>query len=130
MPITAKWDNEQKTIIRIDYLDGFTWDEFDTVAVREVVAMLDSVNYKVDIISYVGEVTAPKDTLAKLPEVVASPAFSHPNTGLLVMLEASSFIEILINVASRIGEVDKFTFTPTLDEAYKAIRERRLWRVG
>ena len=131
MPIKPMWDNEEKTIMRIDFIGEFTVDEY-VAGVREQTAMLDSVDHKVDFISYVADISLPKDTLANLAKLTDTPALTHPNAGIVVTVGDSRFVEIMGNIFGKVGgqQAGKLVFASTLEEAYEIIKEQQMLRVG
>ena len=131
MGITAEWINDEKTILHQFYAGEWTWDDYEA-SIRERTAMLDSVDHKVDVITDVSEMIVPKDALANLSKITASSAFTHPNMGLLVIVGASRFVQIMSNIAVKFGGIKagKIVVVPTLEEAYEVVKEQQLRRYG
>jgi hypothetical protein len=51
MPTKIEWDNDAKTIIRLEFSGSFTWKEYDE-AVDQVYALIKAAPHHVDIISF------------------------------------------------------------------------------
>jgi hypothetical protein len=94
MPITVKWDNEAKTIIRQTYERNWRWqDFFETAAqTRELV---NTVSHQVDIIADFLEsgplplgpaITNARQVLSNLPA----------NWGCLVIVTTNGFIRVMV----------------------------------
>ena len=132
MPITIKWDNEDKTIIRVDFVGEWTVDDYNVVN-REEEAMLDSVDHKVDIIGVLENITMPKDALANFWRFSATPGYTHPNAGLMVHVVDSRFAKTMVEIFGRVYKqlAEKIVIVSTLEEAYETITEyKRFRRVG
>ena len=130
MPITLKWDNEEKTIIRIDFVGEFTWDDINAIAHEEQV-LLDSVEHKADFIVDLEKVILPKDTLANFSKIVSTPIIMHPNAGLIVVIGTNRFVEAILNIFGSVyKQGEKIVTVASLEEAYKAIKEQQLRRLG
>ena len=126
MSITNTWDDEAKTIIRIDYNEGWTWDDFEAAQI-EVGEMLGSVEHEVDSVVMLNTGSTPQGILAKFSNVAASPVFTYPNSGVVVVTGARGFIGTLADLFLKIQSqtAGKITMASTLEEAYEVIAERR-----
>jgi len=49
MPVTVNWDNEEKTIIRYDIIEPWTWDEM-WVALEKDDELIDSIDHIVHLL--------------------------------------------------------------------------------
>ena len=127
MGVMSTWDNEVKTIIRVDFEGEWTWDEFES-AQHELKERLDSVDHKADIIVVLGTGTVPQGALAKFSTIVTTPAFAHPNAGLLAIVGANDFTKTLADIFAKLHqrEAKKVTLVCTIEEAYEALIEH--WR--
>ncbi|MBZ0295513.1 MAG: hypothetical protein K8L99_23345 [Anaerolineae bacterium] len=50
MPIHTFWDNEDKTVVRVENEGKWTWDEFH-LSLDEVASLIESVDHRVDVIN-------------------------------------------------------------------------------
>ena len=130
MPITHQWDNKEKTIIRADYVGEWTLEEYHAAHQVQLGEMLDSVNHKVDMIGVFTDAALPKDTLANFRVYADSPAFSHPNAGLIVNVVPSRFIATMVkifgNVYKQFGK--KIVIVASEEEAYQVIADHQRMR--
>lgn len=119
MPVTAKWFNEERTIILQSYTGKWTWDEWD-VCNDQVHAMMDSVAHTVHTIidlSQSGPLPPGSFTscLSDLPRI---PSATHPNSGYLVFIGTTFAHEALTDVISVFFEEvgRRFLFTDTFED--------------
>lgn len=96
MPITHTWYDEAQTILKIDYVDCWTWDEFFTAAANKGGALANSVNHRVDYILDMqnGSVPSGGSTLTNSRTVMAQRA---ANSGIFVIV-TNPFVKIMLNV--------------------------------
>jgi hypothetical protein len=125
MSLNVEWDDEEKTIILVTQSGGFAWDEWETVG-RELEAMIDSVDHRVDVITDISDLVVPKDTLANFPKAARMPSLTHPSVGLTVFSGGSRFVQTLANLFDKVYRPgEKLVFVSTLEEAYEVIAEHR-----
>lgn len=95
MPITHTWQDDEQTILKIDYTGRWTWDEFFAAADtgRELAS---SVEHRVDYILDMQNGTVPSggSTLTNSRTVMARRA---ANSGIFVIL-TNPFVKIMLNV--------------------------------
>ncbi len=129
MPITVAWDNESKTIIRIDRTQPWSWADFDR-GVDESYALMCSVDHPV----YTINVISPDDKLPPgppLPHIMRIAQLRPPNAGPTLVVGAkdaqmdSNFSSVIFSVARRVSQkVDEALINvKSLDEAYALIAE-------
>jgi hypothetical protein len=129
MPITIDWDNPEKTAVLITYHAPWTWKEFD-VAVKQMVALFDTVQHKVDVIFDIRKGGFPPPDAMKRFKAAAE--IDHPNGGQLVYVAPgmlAQFVKSIVQVLSRafwgLGtfEDPKFVFTKSMEEAHAYLDE-------
>ena len=126
MTITVSWGNEDKTIIALSYERPWNWVEFET-AVGEMTALLDSVNHPVDMIFDIRRAGAPpRGALDRFKKVAET---NHPNAGWLVFIDSGTvvmrFLDLLMKLYGLTGNVPKFQFVHSMEEAHTLIAKRR-----
>jgi hypothetical protein len=123
MPITAHWDNEDRTVIRIHLDDPWNMDEY-TKATASAWSLIDSVTYTVHlIIDFTDAATFPKNMLSG---AMRTNSHIHPRQGLVVGVKISPYLRAVMRVAVRVfprlGQ--NLFFTQTLKEAYDLIQKQ------
>jgi hypothetical protein len=116
MPITVRWDNEAKTVIRYDFEGYWDWDEFRTAA-NEAFAFTRSVQHRVDSISYFRAGSdLPSDALFQFNRIMKT---APENRGTTVIVGGSMFINNLVSIFSKIYKPlgQKLRLATTLNEA-------------
>jgi hypothetical protein len=113
MPITVKWDNDEKTIIYYTFDGAWTWDEFNAVY-QDVYAMLDTVQHQVHaIVDLRSSRLLPRDTLTQMRRLTYE---QHENGGITVFITsnplARTFYSILSNLYRRAREIFRLATTP------------------
>jgi hypothetical protein len=99
MPVTIEWDNAEKTLVRMEMIGDWTWDEARAGAERGY-AMLDSVDYEVGvIIDYSQGAGLPAHALSNARSMIQR---RHPRTGLTVFVGANAVFMALWNVFSKV----------------------------
>lgn len=88
MSVSVTWDNDQQSIIRFQFADGWEWNEFHA-AVQDAQDLLATVGHVVDIIAdFQHTPFVPTETLARLA-YVGSP--SPINLGSIVLVGSKEF---------------------------------------
>jgi hypothetical protein len=118
MPITAEWDNEEKTLIRQTYSGRWTWDDV-RMTIDKCQQMLDSVDHKVNFISDLRQSQTMLPPGATVQFSWLSNYLRHPKMGKSVIVGASEFIRIFggIFTSAHRGIAEQIIFASTLDEA-------------
>ena len=122
--IITEWDDDSKTIMRVTYQSGWTWDDLDGNMLVEQ-QMLNSVDYKVDVIADFRGTRLPPGAISRLPRIAQSPPYTHPNSGAMVMVGSPAFMEEVVGVYKRVyGQAAKLTMVHDLDEARALIAQK------
>lgn len=122
MPITVRWDNEDKTIIYYVFDRRWTWDEFNVVY-QDVYRMLDTVDHTVHaIVDLHNSQLLPADTLTHMRRLTFQ---QHDNGGITVIITTNFLAQSLYSILSGVYRkaLEIFKLAPTVEEAY-AIIER------
>jgi hypothetical protein len=123
--LTTEWDNDEKTIMRVTYHAGWSWDDLEANLIIEA-QMLDSVDHKVDVIADFRGTQLPPGAISRLPKIAQSPPYTHPNSGAMVMVGSPAFMKEVVGVYKRVyGQAAKLTMVHDLDEARAIIVQKR-----
>jgi hypothetical protein len=123
--LTTEWDNDDKTIMRVTYHAGWSWDDLEANLIIEA-QMLDSVDHKVDVIADFRGTQLPPGAISRLPKIAQSPPYTHPNSGAMVMVGSPAFMKEVVGVYKRVyGQAAKLTMVHDLDEARVIILQKR-----
>ncbi len=87
MKITVAWDNPERTIIRYDFADGWTWEDL-FAAVAEDDSLMDTVDHTVHLIFNVQDTSAPPNPLSKMRGLSGQ---ISPQLGLLVVVGSDAW---------------------------------------
>lgn len=127
MGITLDWDNEQQTIILIEYERPWNWDDFDQTA-HALINTMGQVDHKVHIvfdISHAG--MPPGGAMTRFKRVME---IEHPNRGRLIFISTpalTTFIRLVRHALNKIDPGDDdappFEFVQTLAEARALLAE-------
>ncbi len=99
--INTEWDNDEKTAMRVTYLEGWTWKDLqDNLPVEK--DFLDSVNHRVDVIADFRGTRLPPGAITQLPKIASSPPYVHPNSGLMVMVGSPTFMDEVVSIYRRV----------------------------
>jgi hypothetical protein len=126
MPLTTEWDNEEKTIMRVTYQRGWTWDDLEGNLPKEK-EFLDSVQHRVDVIADFRGTDLPHGAMMRLPKIADSPPYTHPNSGAVIMVGSPTFMDQVVTVYRKLyGPVAiKLEMVHTLEEARERIAQKR-----
>ena len=129
MPINLTWENDAKTIVRMEMAGRWTWDEA-YVGSKEGYAMLESVGHVVDvIIDFRSSLGIPSAAIVHARNMIGH---RHPRTGMTVMIGAGTFMLTLWGVLKKVYgalvKEEEFTFAKTLDEALTVLRDKQTQR--
>lgn len=123
--LTTEWDNDEKTIMRVTYHAGWSWDDLEANLPVEA-QMLDSVDHRVDVIADFRGTQLPPGAISRLPKIAQSPPYTHPNSGAMVMVGSPAFMKEVVAVYKRVyGQAAKLTMVHDLDEARVIIVQKR-----
>ncbi|MBI1256010.1 MAG: hypothetical protein GC204_00935 [Chloroflexi bacterium] len=129
MPYDFNWQDDEKTIIRMDIHGEVTWPLW-YAAVDKVAEELGKTSHRVDLI-FNDSVGMPKGNA--LPHLKATNAklVSHPNMGLIVSVgtqNLTAFTKIMIGILSRVYGIDNSHnggFVDSMDKALAIIAADR-----
>lgn len=121
MPVSAEWDNEAQTIIRIYIDDPWSIDDYNQ-ATLHAWSLMETVDYSVHlIVDLTDTFTFPKNLLSAAP---TTNSHVHRRQGLVVGVKISPYLRAVMRVAIRVfprlGQ--NVLFTQTLQEAYDLIQ--------
>ena len=125
MTVQIYWDNDDKTIVRLDFRDSWTWDEAEA-AVAKNTRMLDSVDHTVHAILDMSQsVDAPPLALTHTRNLIAK---RHPRSGITVLVGAndvlSTFWKVFVQAYGRLVRADRYGFAQTAEEARQLIASK------
>jgi hypothetical protein len=123
--IITQWDNAEKTIMRVTYQKGWTWDDMMQNFAIET-AMLDEAAHRVDVIAEFGNTDLPPGAIMRLPKIAVSPPYTHPNGGEVVMVASPGFIQEVVNIYKKVyGVAAKLVTVRTVEEAHALLKQKR-----
>lgn len=127
MTISARWFDEEHTIILTEFIGSWTWDELWT-AYRQILKMADTVDGKVDNIVDLTHSfpLPPPGALTQLRKVAE---YQHPNTGITVYVKASLMMRGIATLFWKYfpdsAEKYPFEFAKTRAEAHARLKRYR-----
>jgi hypothetical protein len=127
MPVTTRWDNPEKTVIRMDFVGKWTWDEF-YAANDQLMHLFASVPHTVDILidNTRNEVLLPEGTMARARKVFGD---APPNRGFMIIARVNALVRMFFPLYQKIygaqTGMPEIIFVATLDEARTYIHQRR-----
>src|SRR5262245_51796 len=99
MPVNIYWDNEEKTIVRMEYVGRWTWEELFT-ATTQSHTMLDEVAHKVDFIHvWLQSDGMPPSVLVHAKNLIEK---RHPNVGVVVLVWSNTLIKAMWTAFSKV----------------------------
>lgn len=122
--VRVAWDNEEKTAILWRFSGRWTWEDY-YAAKRDVIAMMESVEHKVDSIVDLRQTAfIPSGGLSQARALAMKP---HPNEGITVMLSSSLFMKTTMSTLGRLYShiATHYRMADDLDEARALLREMR-----
>ena len=122
MPVNIEWDNEAKTIIRMELVGNWTWDEAYRGA-QQGYAMLETVDHEVGVLMDLRNSKAiPSNAITHARIMIKQ---RHPRTGLTVFVGTTTFFTALWNVFSRLytllARQQNSVFAPTMEDARRML---------
>jgi hypothetical protein len=124
MKVSVSWDNDDKTAIRYDFEQGWTWSDFSAATV-DGFALTRSVQHTVDSISYFKPgVELPPNALFQFRKAMAN---APKNRGVTVIVGGSLFIKTLVGAFSRIYPQlgQRLLLADSLEQARTLLSARR-----
>lgn len=110
--ITVKWDDSSKTIVKWDIEVEYVWSEFDDAVIQTKTFMEEVPDTVVDLLVWV-------HPDMRLPDTSALQHFRHAlvdsrpasdNAGVLAIVQRHSFIEMIVDIVSRVYHINTHTF--------------------
>ena len=131
MPVINVWDNDAKTIIRMEVSGRWTWDEMYAASTAGY-AMLDSVNHVVyPIIDFSASLGMPPNAITHARNMMGK---QHPRTGMTVFVGANTLFvslwRVFIRLYALFSREQDFTFANSLDAARDLIAQNRQHKVS
>lgn len=127
MPITITWEDDSRQIIRGDVNGRWSFDEMQD-ALRQTIAMMDSVPHKVDFIIDVSRSQLIPGGATQAAQSVATPE-THRNEGLKIVVGANALVRLGYEAYRRInrslGKDQEFLFARSIEEAHAIIARAR-----
>ena len=122
MGISVVWDDVEHTVIRWDFAEGWTWDEFQT-AFEHSVKMTEDMTRRVDVIPYVEAAKSiPPSALGQFNRITRQ---MPPITGLVVITGGNTLVNAMISTFRSVYRVGSWRTASTLDEARALIQQDR-----
>ena len=123
MSITVLWDDEAKTVLRLDFQLPVSWKDLE-VAGDEIVVLAKASDYRIDMIINAGETPMPPGSpvphLKRLFKVLPS------NIGLVVNVVTNLFARAMVSAIGPLQFGNKFRAIQTLEEARQLIVVSRM----
>jgi hypothetical protein len=118
MGINVAWDNEEKSICRVEFDGSFTWTEYDE-AIDRLWNAIRAVDHKVDVIATM----TPGTSLPKglpLSHLQRAAQTQPENADLVVMVDYSPFVKAFIKMLARlnVNAAKSARFAPSVTEAH------------
>jgi hypothetical protein len=126
MPVLVNWDNPEKTIIRYQFIDPWTWPEYHTTY-RRGWALISTVNYTVDLIIDFSQGGGMPPSALRHFQTVAEQV--HPNRGYIVVIASNPVIRSIMNTLARIyyfhPRAALGSFAGDLEDAYRIVAQQQ-----
>jgi hypothetical protein len=125
MPIFVTWDNEEKTLIRLDYDEPvLSWAEYDS-AVDQSYQLARDVTHPVAIIHNAGKVNMPKSSA--FPHLQRAIRLQPENVQRIISVVNNLFARALLPIIIKHSMNHPISFAKSLDEA-RALVDKDLAR--
>lgn len=122
MSIHVCWDDDAKTIIRWDFDEKWSWDDFH-IAFRTSLDMGKDIAYRLDVIANVTQ--APQMPLGALSEFRRLDSQMPPTVKFIVVAGTSPFVRSMIELFGKIYRVQSWHTAKTVDDARAYIHKDR-----
>lgn len=116
MPISVRWENEDKTIVRWTLEGAWTWDEFRE-AQEELHLMIRDLDYQVDVIADMRSAPAlPKETFHNFKSAELR---AVPNRDRVILVGASLLVKGMATTFNQVfrNRPTHFWLAETIEEA-------------
>lgn len=123
MSIVVHWDDEEQSIIRWEFGEKWSWDDF-YAAFDQSLQMAQTVDHRIDVIPDLTRSTwVPPNALTNFNRIQRQ---MPSNTHLIVITGGSRFDNTLITTFKAIYRINTWRTASTLDEARNIIQQERL----
>src|SRR5690349_1763749 len=90
MPVNIEWDNEAKTIIHMEYVGHWTWEELYAATAKSTV-MLDEIDHKADFIhDWLQSGGVPSNAIVHTKNLIEK---RHARVGIVIMVWNNSLLK-------------------------------------
>lgn len=125
MPVTVEWDNDDKTVVRMEMTGRWSWEEAFAGSERGY-NLLESVPYEVGvIIDFSRSAGLPPNAITHAKGMIQR---RHSRTGLTVFVGANAVFMSLWGIFSRVyalfAQKQNSVFASTIDEARAILAQR------
>jgi len=122
MAINVVWDDDLQTILRWDFEQDWTWEDFHA-AFDQSVKIAGSKKERVDVIPYLAQSKlVPPNTLMQFNRVSR---LSPPNTNLIVITGGTTLVNAMISMFRSVYRVNTWRTAATLEDARAIITQDR-----
>ncbi len=123
MPIDLFWDDPQQTILHSQFGETWTLEEYHD-AIDQMYEMISSVPHRVHIVS---DFSRSRSSPAKLLSIGAHIENRKAiNSGINVIIGATSFLKSMLQVAQRLYLIDtEIYLANSVEEAYQLIQQHQ-----
>lgn len=127
MGITIVWDNNEHSVMRINFAKAWSWSELDTT-IAEAHSLMDSVHHQVDMIMDMKDGgTIPEAAFWRFHKLAQA---KHRNRGRVIVVGGNAFIRTMTDTVRRLAndffDTETFTLVSSLEEARVTLFKRRL----
>jgi hypothetical protein len=116
MPITAQWDDDANTILRLGYVEPWTWDEFFD-AFDEATSLIRNADHEVSVINDGRHAGQPPPDL--IGHVQATIEVLPANLGLMIVAASEFYGKMAVQLLQQLypDSMSNWRIAPTVDEA-------------
>lgn len=124
MAVKIVWDNDDKTVIRMEYTGRWKWEEL-YAATTQSHEMMDTVQHKVDFVhEWVRGAHVPANALVHSKNLIEK---RHPNVGIVVLVWSNPLLKAtwtaFSKVYSTLVKQYTFIFASSIEEARAMLQE-------
>ena len=124
MSVTVSWADEARTIIRLDFSEPYTGQDYLNALLAQE-PYFDAATVEIVHLIYCHNgLPMPEGLFKNIPNIrKKSPATNHPRSGKIIYVDMSPGWEAALNVYLNVypEQRDKFRFTKTIEEAFALI---------
>lgn len=124
MSIEVQWYDVAKTTLLVVYSRKFALEEFYT-SVRDSYAIIESVDYTVDIIQDVTKLASLPPNILSVTQYVEGR--SHPRRGVTIIVGLNRFVKIMLNIGGALAPkaMANYHYVATMEEAQSLLHSLR-----